>query len=187
MPFQTNLTADQREVLFAALKQYIDDLYIEDVFEELLPCAPAEAFCEPQERFLKCATFSCEALPLSDLGSLLDETDAGFSETLLQFIARSEKTNVEVYTRAHIDRKLFSKIKNNPNYTPKKGTVLAFAIALELNLDDTLLLLERAGYTLTHASKFDIIVEYFIKRKIYDIILLNEALYEFDQPLLGQE
>lgn len=119
-----------------------------------------------------------------DLKTLLEQTDAGFSETLMHLIKRSGKKNPEIYKRAQIDRKLFSKIKNNPEYTPEKATVIAFAIALELDLDDTKLLLERAGYTLTHASKFDIIVEFFIQNKKYDLFLLNEVLYEFDQPLV---
>ena len=186
MPFPTNITAAQRKTLFSDISQYIDALYAEDTFYEM--CLPlAAAPFEYQEKRLKCAEASCSPFPTGDLESLLDETDAGFSETLLQFIARSGKTNSEVYTRANIDRKLFSKIKNNPNYTPKKSTVLAFAIALELSLDDTQLLLERAGYTLTHASKFDIVVEYFIVHEIYDLFLINEALYEFDQPLIGIE
>ena len=176
MPSRNNMRSQQLQTLLSDVKQYVDRWYKEDAFDDLLP---------PYE-YQECKCI-CLDLSVPDLESLLDETDAGFSESLLQFIARSGKTNSEVYTRANIDRKLFSKIKNNPNYTPKKHTVLAFAIALELNLDDTMLLLERAGYALTHASKFDIIIEYFIKQGIYDMFLINDTLYEFDQPLIGTE
>ncbi len=122
---------------------------------------------------------------MDHLRSMLAKQDAGFSETLLQLIDRSGKTDAEVYKKANIDRKLFSKIRTNPTYRPTKPTALAFAIALELNMEDTELLLERAGYALSHASKFDIIVEYFIRTANYDIFQLNAVLFEFDQPLIG--
>ncbi|MBQ7760046.1 MAG: RNase III inhibitor, partial [Acidaminococcaceae bacterium] len=91
----------------------------------------------------------------------------------------------EVYKRANVDRKLFSKIKNNKNYKPSKNTAIAFALALELNLDETKDLIGRAGYTLNRCYKFDVIVEYFIRNKNYDIMELNEVLFAFEEQLIG--
>jgi len=120
-----------------------------------------------------------------ELIDLLDETDAGFSETLLKLIDRTGKKDSDIYKKANVDRKLFSKIRNNKNYKPSKATALAFAIALELNLEETRDFIGRAGFALTHSSKFDIIVEYFILKKNFDINEINLALFEFDQSLLG--
>lgn len=119
-----------------------------------------------------------------DWDKLLADLDAGFSETLLLLIDRTGKKDSEIYKRANVDRKLFSKIRKNRNYQPSKATTLAFAFALELNLNETRDLLARAGYALSHSSKFDIIIEYFIANGLYDIFELNQVLYAFDQPLL---
>ena len=91
----------------------------------------------------------------------------------------------DVYKRANVDRKLFSKIRNNPEYRPSKVTAVALAIGLELNLDDTKDFIGRAGYALTHSSRFDIIIEYFIENGNYNVFEINEALFAFDQSLLG--
>lgn len=119
------------------------------------------------------------------LDDLIRETDAGFSETLLRLIDRSGRKDAEVYKAANIDRKLFSKIRSNPAYRPSKATALALAFALRLDLEETRDLIGRAGYSLTHASVMDIIVEYYIENKNYDIFALNETLFRYDQPLLG--
>lgn len=125
------------------------------------------------------------AMPVHGLDDLMDNLDEPFSEALLKLIDAKGKTDVEVYKKANIDRKLFSKIRTGKGYTPKKPTILALAIALELTLPETEELLARAGYALSHASKFDVIVEYFIVSGKYDIFQLNEVLFSYDQPLLG--
>ncbi len=119
------------------------------------------------------------------LRRLLSNLDESFSTTLLRMIDKRGLKDSDVYKRANMSRQHFSKIRSNPAYQPKKQTVLALAVALELPLDQTRLLLERAGFALTHADKRDVIVEYFIREGIYDIYEINLALYAYDLPLLG--
>ena len=124
----------------------------------------------------------CRSAGLAEQISHLDEP---FNETLLRLIDARGLTDSEVYHRANIDRKLFSKIRIGKDYNPGKRTVLALAVALKLSLEETDDLLERAGYALSHSKKFDVIVEYFIVSGNYDIFAINEVLFQYDQPLLG--
>lgn len=128
---------------------------------------------------------SCEIAAPQSLDDYLRELDAGFAETLFALIDQKGMTDVQVYKKANVDRKTFSKIKCNPDYRPSKQTVIAFAIALKLNLEETQRLLRTVGLTLSHSSKFDLVIEYFILQGNYDIYKINEALFEFDQVLLG--
>lgn len=118
------------------------------------------------------------------LKDLMNHMEESFNVMLLRLIDERRMTDVEVYRRANVDRKLFSKLRKE-GYDPSKHTALALAIALRLNLDETKDLLGRAGYTLSHTSKFDIILEYCVTEHIYNIDEVNEILFTFDQRLLG--
>ena len=117
----------------------------------------------------------------------LKQMDESFSQMLLRRIDEAGIKDSKCYKDANVSKQLFSKIRSAQNYRPKKETVLAFAIALKLNLDDTNALLKTAGYLLTHSNQADIIIEYFISQHIYDVFAINEALFMYDQPTLGSE
>ncbi len=123
----------------------------------------------------------------AELRELVAALDKPFSEALLHLIDERGYTDAEVYRRANLDRRLFSKIRTNSAYMPSKRTAIALAVALQLNLSETRELLARAGYALSHSQKFDVIVEYFIVNGKYDLYEINEILFQYDQPLLGGE
>lgn len=108
-----------------------------------------------------------------------------FSEMLMRLIVESGEENSAIYKRANIDRRHFSKIINHENYKPSKHTVLAFAIALKLDFEQTKDLLAVAGFTLNKSNLTDVIVSFFIEYKIFDVDLVNRILYKYNQPLLG--
>ena len=122
---------------------------------------------------------------VSSLEDIMDHTAESFSTMLLRMIDERGYKDSEVYKKANIDRKLFSKIRSNEHYHPKKNTVLSLALALELSLDETKDLLERAGYALSPSSRSDLILQYCIEHDLYDIYQVNEILFRFDQPVLG--
>ncbi len=175
--------------LLGDVKSYIDEHYVEthEVKRRSLLNAARRTASE-------CASRLCEfsvqetasSVPKSDsLKDLIGNLDESFSDMLLRLIDSKGLTDVEVYKRANIDRRLFSKIRSTKGYMPSKRTAIALAVSLELSLDETDALLERAGFALSRAVKFDVIVEYFIVNGKYDIFEINEVLFEYDQPLLG--
>lgn len=119
-----------------------------------------------------------------NLDTLISDVGESFHETLFSLIDQSGMTDVEVYKRANMDRKLFSKIRSNPAYHPRKTTVLALCIALKLPLEKTEDLLSRAEYALSPGSKSDLIIRFFIERKVYDIHTINIALHDYGLPIL---
>lgn len=129
---------------------------------------------------------SKQPLPPGSLDQLVGQLDESFSVTLLRLIDKLGKKDPEVYKKANLDRRLFSKIRSNPAYRPGKNTVLALSIALELSLPQTQDLLARAGFALSPAVRMDVIVGFFINQGIFDIYTINEALFYYDQPLLGE-
>lgn len=185
------------EELFAEVRSYIDANYLRKVARSdyqdprsvsrrnsdmrcaFIPSYSNSVSADCVDTALKSAKYS--------LADAIDDIEDSFAEVLFRHIDNKEFTDPEVYKRANLDRKLFSKIRKNKDYQPSKTTALAFAIALELNLEETKDFIAKADYALTHSSKLDIIVEYFINRKKYDIFKLNEVLFQFDQPLLGSK
>lgn len=125
---------------------------------------------------------AAEKRSLKDVVSQVSET---FQESLFRRIDERGMKDQEVYKSANLDKKLFSKIRKNRDYHPSKNTALALSVALHLTLDETKDLIGRAGYAFSPSEKFDLIIRFYIEEENYDIFEINEALYDFEQPLLG--
>lgn len=176
------------EKLLNDVESYIDEKYVEDHYVSRQEKFFADREIPQKRSFAKKAAFDVKKAALEapkTLDKFIEKLDEPFNTTLLKLIDAKGKSDTEVYKRANIDRKLFSKIRTGKGYTPSKRTILALAVALELTLEETDDLLERAGYALSHSQKFDVIVEFFIINGKYDIFEINEVLFKYDQPLLG--
>lgn len=172
------------DTLFRRVAGYIDDHY--DNRRGFLKAnrhRQMMAMCESSAAPEDTPMVAAKAMSLEEL---LKNADAGFTETLLKLIDQTGRKDSEIYKKANLSKQHFSKIRNNPDYRPTKQTAIALALALELSLEETRDLIGRAGYALTNSSKFDLIIRYFIEQGNYNVVEINVALYEFDQPLLGQ-
>ena len=183
----------QGVVLLGELREYVDDAYVDnsphlyDRSAELRELCAPEAWHFAAEPPVAPAPAAGGSVPPDELAERLAHLDASFSEALLALIDERGLTDAQVYCRANLSRQLFSKIRSKPDYRPSKPTAVALALALDLTLPQTQELLAHAGLTLSRSSKFDVIVEFYLARGVHDVMTVNEALFAFDQPLLGSQ
>lgn len=186
--------------LISSVQSYIDEKYAcsnkrlqhsSASCEELRSSASGSASCErkrswqaDEESYQPSESPVCMQSTRT-LEDLVAQTTETFQQALFRMIDERGLKDSEVYKRANMDKKLFSKIRSNADYQPKKITAISLALALRLNLDETRDFIGRAGFALTHTSKFDIIIEYFIENKNYDLFEINQVLFAFGEPLIG--
>ncbi|WP_027406457.1 macro domain-containing protein [Anaerovibrio sp. RM50] len=165
--------------LFYDVQNYIDEVYV----DEHLSQEHRDGNRRRRER--EAALYGRSGTDSRSLEEMLDNMTETFSEALFKIIDAQGKKDHQVYKRANINRQHFAKIRKNKDYKPKKATVYALAIALELDLAETSNLLARAGYAFSHSNVSDVIIEYFIRHGKYDIDTINQVLFEKGESTLG--
>lgn len=170
------------EHLNLEIEAYIGDHYEVVVSEESVDF---KAFLDQDEELLDSKSIGLRDVSMRSLEEVVNNLGESFSEMLLRLIDERGLTDPYVYKRANVTKQTFWKIRNKPDYSPKKTTAVALAIALELSLDETKDLLRKAGYALSNSSLFDVIITFFIERESYNIFEINEVLFKYDVDLLG--
>ena len=180
--------------LFSDIQEFINDEYVDEHDEDFYEAFDGSIDEIPMAKCIQAPMCADAMMPRKretssaagkSLREYMKQMDRSFQEMLFDLIDESGMTDVECYKKANVDKRTFSKIKSNKDYKPSKQTVIAFAISLQLDMDTTQELLATAGFTLSRSKVFDKIIRYFIHNGNYDIFEINEALFEFDQQLLG--
>ena len=180
--------------LFSDIQEFINDKYVDEHDEDFYEAFDSSVDEVPMAKCIQAPMCADAMMPRKretssaagkSLREYMKQMDRSFGEMLFDLIDESGMTDVECYKKANVDKRTFSKIKSNKDYKPSKQTVIAFAISLQLDMDTTQELLATAGFTLSRSKVFDKIIRYFIQNGNYDIFEINEALFEFDQTLLG--